>query len=135
MSLSLSVLMFYSYFSDEEEKEIINKTGIYSNYRYFKNTKGKDFYFITLNNENYSIPEIYISAFDSKRFLDNVNKGDTITLQIEVPKTILQISKKNSSFINQNKKEKLLEDNNTFALILGVIFFLISIGLIVFYKK
>ncbi|WP_336068019.1 hypothetical protein [Mesoflavibacter sp. CH_XMU1404-2] len=94
MSLSLSVLMFYSYFSDEEEKEIINKTGIYSNYRYFKNTKGKDFYFITLNNENYSIPEIYISAFDSKRFSENINKGDTITLQIEVLKLFFKFLRK-----------------------------------------
>ena len=132
MSLLLTGLCFYSYFSEVEES--IQISGTFNDYQETSrrvNKSRKTYYYIYLDGHRYSIPRIYISAFKKEEFLRDIKQGDSLTLWVHGNTAIDQISRSQKNYIDRQLMQEHMEENNMTGLILGC-FFLACSGYLAF---
>ncbi|WP_298901467.1 hypothetical protein [uncultured Psychroserpens sp.] len=116
--------IFYGYFS-EDNSEKSSVSGIFNAYQEKKrrsNKSTKTHYFVFLDGTKYNIPRIYISALNKKSFLNEVKPGDSLTLELDGGKSIYQITKAQTNYIDPIKLKEDIESNNFVGLILGCFF-------------
>ena len=130
-SILLSILCFYSYATDDNSSKTEEVKVIFKNYNIINQSKGQDHYSIETEKDTYSIPQIYIASFNQKLFKNLVIKNDTLHITKALDsKAILQLKSKTVLFIDEESRDKQLENNTYLALILGGIFTLTSLLLL-----
>ena len=129
--------MFYGYFS-EDSPEKSSVSGVFNAYQEQKrrvNKSTKTYYFVLLDGIKYNIPRIYIKALNKTSFLTEVKPGDSLSLELDGPKSIYQITKGEVDYIDPVILKEEKESNNFVGLILGCFFTGCLIYLIYFYTK
>ncbi|WP_204344776.1 hypothetical protein [Psychroserpens algicola] len=137
LSILLASAGLYTYFS-EDTIETTNVSGVFEKYEEKKrrsNKSTKRYYYIYLDDIRYNIPRIYINALDKKPFLSEVTKGDQITLTIDDSKSIYQITKANTNYIDPYTLKEEVESNDFAGLILGCLFLAGAVYLTFVYAK
>lgn len=137
MCVLLSAGMLYAYFA-EDDQETTTVSGIFDDFKEEKrrvNKSRKTFYYLYLNGTKYNIPRIYKNALNKESFLTEVKKGDSLTLIIKGSKSIYQITKGNTKFMDINRVKEDIESNNFMGLILGCFFIGCVVYLVFVYLK
>ncbi|MCD2258544.1 hypothetical protein [Psychroserpens luteolus] len=133
LSALISLAGLYAYFSENLE-ETAKVSGVFVKYEEKKrktNKTRKTYYAVYLDDQKYTIPRIYISALNKEKFLAEVTRGDHITLAINDSKSIYQITKADTNYIDPNKLKEEVESNDFVGLIVGC-FFLVCMGYLVY---
>lgn len=124
ISAILSALLFYGCFS-EDTQETTTVSGVFNKYEEKKrrvNKSTKTFYYVFLNGTTYSIPRIYSNALKKELFLTEVKQGDSLTLKLKGPKSIYQITKAQTDYIDTKKLEEKVTSNSYVGVMLGSLF-------------
>ncbi|MFK7749422.1 MAG: hypothetical protein AB8B65_13585 [Kordia sp.] len=135
---TMSILMFYGYFSNDSDTDVIEKKGVFSSYNFFKTTSRKshkEYLSIVVDNSKYNIPSYVHASFDLKNFKKEVSSGDSVTYYIDEEEKLLQIKKGQKSYFDEDMRSDLENNNSFVALILGIVFSIFTIMFIVKYFR
>ncbi|PTX58771.1 hypothetical protein C8N46_11279 [Kordia periserrulae] len=133
----VSIIAFYSYFSNDTDAVMIKKHGVFESYKHTvkKGTHSRNYLSVKIDEVNYNIPSFVQASFDLKSFKKEIKYGDSITYYINSDKELLQIQKGEKSYFDEEERKKLASNNFFLALILGIVFSIFTIMLAFKYLK
>ena len=133
MSLIISLIAFYSFSTATEDLKVFEKNVTFESYYYpGEGYKTKNGVLLELDQRNYTIPSIILSAFDFDKFKREIKKGDVLSIITDEDDIILQIKHEDSFYLKKEDSITLLNDNSYVGLLIGIIF--ISLSLFLLFK-
>jgi len=117
----------YNYTIDDS-KDFNSIKGVYSSIDYFKRTTHTSSKIkLNLKDRSFIIPTFLEGGFKYKKFKREVLKGDSLTCFIDADKMLVQIECDGENYLEEEKKESLIESEKKATLALSVLFFLFFI--------
>lgn len=137
LGVLLSCAAMYSFLStDESDSQIVNGTfNLFEQKKRRVSRTTKTYYDIYIDGIQYTIPNIYKSALNKQKFIDEVQSGDILTLVIKNDNHIYQITEDQTDYIDTNKLQEELEENSTAGMIVGFFFIGCTLYLIRMYRR
>ncbi len=137
LGVVLSCAAMYSFLTtDDTDSQIVNGTfNLFEQKKHRVSRTTKTYYDIYVDGVQYKIPNIYRSALNKEQFINEVQSGDEITLVIRDDNHIYQITKDQTDYIDSEKLQEEIEDNQTAGLIVGCFFIGCTLYLIRMYRR
>ena len=136
LSSILSFASGYIYFSSSSI-DTVEIRGVYNSFDYMQRTTNTTSKMqLNLKNSDFIIPSYLEASFMIDDFNREVVKGDSILIFVDNDDFLYQIKSKDKLFFEEEKRDSLIKQNNKIALIVGLVFLVISIlALAMFIKK